>query len=64
MDNLKDLRQQLNDVTSQLDFNQAEVQGKSTGHPKVQDFTKKARRVEIYERAEQICMEKYPEIQV
>jgi len=63
MDNFKDLKQQLNDVTSQLDFNPTEMQGQSKGHPKVQDFSKKARRVEVYEKAEEICMDKYPEIQ-
>ena len=64
MDNFKELKQQLNDVTSQLDFNPAEVQGKSAGGPKVEDFTKKAKRVQIYEKAEEICMSQYPEIQV
>lgn len=64
MDNFKELKQQLNDVTSQLDFNPAEVQGKSKGGPKVEDFSKKAKKVQIYEKAEEVCMNQYPEIQV
>ena len=61
----ENFQDQLKDIAGQLNFNTQDLTAMPTRkNPEVKDFSKRAKRIEIYEQSEAICMEKFPGIQV
>ena len=60
----ENFQEQLKDIAGQLNLNPQDFAAPVKNVGETRDFTKKARRIEIYEQAEALCMQKFPGIQV
>jgi len=70
MDDASKLKEQLYDITSQITIEPKDLQmnqkltENQKNQKKIEDFSRRAKRVQFFEKAEQICNERHPDMQV
>lgn len=64
MDNTEQLKQQLSDITSQITIEPKDLEIKQKHQQKGEDFSRKAKRFNFYQQAEEICTQRFPDTQV
>lgn len=64
MQNPEQVKQHFNDLASQLTAGAENIEGRKSGKLDEYAASKAGKRIQWYERAEEICMSQYPDVQV